>query len=250
MTTRDSDIVYRSLAGVMRAPSPAAAAPAPTNPPIKALPRHPFAELSTNRSLFLMPCDETTLPLPALERSLREVCSQVFLERSEAVYVFYCQAQAGDDDGDERVEFALNVWAGLKGGGEYLLEVTRLDGCPFLLQQVLTKVAHSPLGASSPPHGLFRVPKLPECLRDSLPPCDYAPSSGECLGKMLDVCAGADFEQRKQTLKALADLTRDNPRLVRLFHEANGPGRLSPLLQDRDPCIQRLVERTLQNTRV
>ncbi|KAH9261073.1 hypothetical protein BASA81_000777 [Batrachochytrium salamandrivorans] len=246
-TTRDSDAVYRGLAGVMSAPSPATASPQSAQS--KTLPRHPFADLPTNRSMFLMHCDETALPLFALERSLREVCSQAFLERSDAVYVFYCQAQASD--GDERVEFSLNVWGG-DSSGEYLLEVTRLDGCPFLLQQILTKVAQLPSGgASSLPHGLFRVPKLPECLRDSFL-CDNGTSGGgvQCLQKMLDVCVGVDFEQRKQTLKALADLTRDNPRLTRMFHEANGPELLSPLLQDHDPCIQRLVERTLENTRV
>lgn len=240
--------IYRGLAlspsageELLVAPSSVARkSPTPPQPP--ALPNYPFVQLPSESKFVIF---NQGLSILALEEKLKQCCTSVRLVRNDTLCVFHCIAECKDGK-SEQVDFSVHVWA-VPGAGceQSFLEVTRKDGCPFLLSQVLSEAClSSSAQADCSGRGLFRVPKLPACLEDSC--CETV--GGECVAKILTLCLGEDFEQRKQALKIVADLTEDNARVTKLFCAAQAPQRLQQqLASDRDACVRKLVNRIATN---
>jgi len=177
----------------------------------------------------------------------------------------------------ESCAFDVNIWDTQNetgANGRFLLEAERRAGCPFFYANVVShtmlgsRLGGSPLtkqktseeeegaaaadgaagapsaapsAAPSPAAALrcfknrrFMAPKLPaECADNG------EGIRSECVERVIQCCLSNDYEERLQGCRVLADLLARDAHCVAKFKQARCVERVSGLLADADPVVQR-----------
>lgn len=183
----------------------------------------------------------------------------------------------------ETCAFDVNIWdtqGEPEATGRFLLEAERRAGCPFFYANV---VSHTMLGsrfggsapdkteaglnyggtggasegaataggkapaAISGPRCFFKnrrflAPKLPaECADngEGIRP--------ECVERVIQCCLSNDYEERLQGCRVLADLLARDEHCVAKFKQARCVERVSGLLVDSDPIVQKAARQIVSS---
>jgi len=122
-----------------------------------------------------------------------------------------------------------------------LVDIQRVQGCPFLFYDIVGQAFAAPLGSSTGSSRHFRCLSVPKDLAVS---SDIHP---QCLETVLSLCTGSDVNIKLQALSALANLCCKDSLVRERVVKVHGQDRLSPLLQDADLNVRTQVQRLMSS---
>jgi len=246
--------VYRSLA-IESALSPMAALPKAGVPMTK--PSVGMADVKTAPGLSIpsLPMPLIGYPVSFTSRFVNDEPAAVVQRMQATLQGYGCaieQVSANElccvrKNDCASVKFTITLWdcsAEPEAPGRFLVELERVQGCPFLYKETMCQAfPHGGGGSSQPP----AVPRQFRCLAVPDSMCNDNILS-ECMESALKQCtASSDDGIKLQSVTALANLCCKDKLLREQLSKVHGQERIAPLLADADMDVRFQAERLMSS---